>query len=314
VGVVASSSSWSSSSELTAAVAAVDALLLRPPDAASSSSSSSLAAAVWALVEAQPSVLAKYVALEAVQVADANLFYAVLRAHTAPAAAVVYTPGIAEACLHYGELPRAVPVLQVAVGDDAAAVARALAPWGTPAVVVLTDGARVLGLGDLGVWGAPIAVGKARMHVLGAGLDPATAAVPAQLDAGTDHVVLRARPGYRGAPTARASVEATVGTVRTLVHALAAQAPLAVLHLEDFGRATAFALLAQAHAEAWPLAVFNDDIQGTGTVVLAALWAALPLTAHARLHQHTIVIVGAGQAGIGIARVRFRRRRPDGHC
>ena len=257
-------------------------------------------------MDGQPTVLAKYAALEAVQAADPARFFALLRAHAVELAGVVYTPGVGEACLHYGDLPRTVPVLSIPLGVDASTLRADLAAaWPDLRLVVVTDGERVLGLGDLGVWGAPIVVGKLRMHVLGSGLDPAVAA-PAVLDAGTNNAALRASPRYHGRrDTARVGItNATyVATVRTLATVLGARTPPPLLHFEDFGRASAFALLELAAAEQWPLPVFNDDIQGTGAVVLAALWGALPLTPHTALHQHTYLIVGAGQAGVGIAQV-----------
>jgi len=300
---------------LAAAVAAVDAAL---QDIHPDTTTPAAVEQLWAIVHAQPHSLAQYAALEAVQTANASLLDGLLRAHAERLLPVIYTPGVALACQYYGYLPRRTPVLVVPVGSDAAAVRMQLS--GVPAadlrVVVLTDGERVLGLGDLGVWAAPIAVGKARLHALAGGA-PLDAALPIVLDAGTDNVALRQHDLYAGLPAPRtrpvqdagATADLYTATVRQLALALAERTPVPLLHVEDVGRGTGFRLLDVARAERWPLPVFNDDIQGTGAVVLAALLAAVPSTGRASLAELTVLIVGGGQAGIGIARVR----RPF-HC
>ncbi|KAH8068527.1 malate dehydrogenase [Aureococcus anophagefferens] len=213
----------------------------------------------------------KYQFLQHVQDSDETLYQAILLEHTAEVMPIVYTPTVGEACQRWGELHHAGPRGVYVTLDDLGGVRAALENAARDAVdvVVVTDGERILGLGDLGAHGMGIPVGKLALYSCCAGIDPARC-LPVALDVGTDNEELRESPSYVGARPRP---------------------------FEDFGNANAFRLLEEYRSEC---CCFNDDIQGTAAVVLAGLLSSLRITG-GTLADQTFLFFGAGEAGVGIA-------------
>jgi malate dehydrogenase (oxaloacetate-decarboxylating)(NADP+) len=163
-------------------------------------------------------------------------------------------------------------------------------------VVVVTDGSRILGLGDLGANGMGIPIGKLSLYVLGAGLYPYRT-LPVLLDLGTDNAALREDPLYLGQRHKRLSGDAYFQAVDAFIRALLSRWPRALIQFEDFSNAHAFPLLAHYRDR---ILCFNDDIQGTGAVTLAGILTAMRITG-SRLTDQSFLFLGAGSAARGIA-------------
>jgi malate dehydrogenase (oxaloacetate-decarboxylating) len=241
--------------------------------------------------------LQRYAFLRALQDRNETLFYRLLQDHLARMLPVVYTPAVGAACQHYSTVyhrPRGLflPFPQRHQLD----AMLANRPYRAVDAVVVTDGERILGLGDQGVGGMGIPVGKLALYTLCGGLDPARA-LPVVLDAGTDNQDLLADPLYLGWRHPRVRGPDYDDFVEAFVLALEWALPGVLLQWEDFGRANARTLLERYRGR---VCSFNDDIQGTGAVALAALLAAVRVTGSSLAGQR-VVIVGAGSAATGIA-------------
>lgn len=214
---------------------------------------------------------ARHRLLRDVQDENETLFYATLASDIARYLPLVYTPTVGEACQRFGEIyrrprglylsPSDTPRLDAILGDAGLARVR---------LIVVTDGERILGLGDLGTNGMGIPIGKLSLYVACAGIDPATT-LPVCLDVGTDNAELRASGAYLGSREPRLRGAAYDDFVDAFVAAIGRRLPEAVVQFEDFGRANAQRLLERYRTR---IPSFNDDIQGTASVATGMLLAA----------------------------------------
>ncbi|MEB3963289.1 NAD-dependent malic enzyme [Streptomyces kunmingensis] len=250
----------------------------------------------WGQIDRQADDLQRYVYLRSLQDRNEALFYAVL-AHDVPTALpLVYTPTVAEGCKHFSELwqrPRGL-YLSWPHRDQLVEMVRNR-PRKDVDVIVVTDGQRILGIGDQGVGGMGIPVGKLSLYTLIGGIDPART-LPVLLDVGTDNTDLLDDPFYLGWRHRRIDDDDYFAFVDAFVEAVRAELPEVLLQWEDFATPHAAPIL-ERHRDR--LLTFNDDIQGTAAVALGALHGASEV-AGAPLKEQQVVMVGAGSAGIGV--------------
>jgi malate dehydrogenase (oxaloacetate-decarboxylating) len=254
---------------------------------------------VYAQYLRQGSDLARNVLLNEVHDRNEVLFYRLLADHLSEMLPVVYTPTVGQAIEHYSQeyrRPRGV-YLSVDQPELIEQSLLAVAPVGDDVdLIVATDAGAILGMGDWGVGGMNIAVGKLVVYTAAAGIDP-NRCVPVMLDVGTDRQRLLEDPLYVGNRHPRVPADEYDAFLDAFVTAVQKVFPRALLHWEDIGTANARRLLTRYRER---LLSFNDDIQGTGAVNLAAVLAAVQATG-IELVEHRIVIFGAGSAGTGIA-------------
>jgi malate dehydrogenase (oxaloacetate-decarboxylating) len=254
---------------------------------------------VYAQYLRQGSDLARNVLLNEVHDRNEVLYYRLLADHLSEMLPVVYTPTVGQAIEHYSQEYRRPRGIYLSV-DQPELIAQSLAASGHTAedvdLIVATDAGAILGIGDWGVGGMSIAVGKLAVYTAAAGIDPRRC-LPVMLDVGTDRQSLLDDPMYIGNRHPRVPAAEYDAFLDMFVAAVQNVFPQALLHWEDIGAANARRLLDRYRDE---LPSFNDDIQGTGAVNLAAVLAAVRATG-VELHEHRIVIFGAGSAGTGIA-------------
>ncbi len=252
--------------------------------------------------------LERYLYLVSLQDRNETLFYKLLERHISEMMPIVYTPVVGAACQAYSHIyrrPRGLYVSYPHRHELDKLLDNAPVPY--VQVIVVTDGERILGLGDLGVGGMGIPIGKLALYTLCAGIHPATT-LPVLLDVGTDNQELLDDPLYIGWRHPRVRGAEYDEFVEAFIQAVSRKYPNVLLQWEDFARDNAGRLLERYRDR---LCSFNDDIQGTGAVTLAGLLAAISVTGGS-LSEQRIVMFGAGSAASGICQQIVAAMRSTG--
>jgi malate dehydrogenase (oxaloacetate-decarboxylating) len=241
--------------------------------------------------------LERYIYLVSLQDRNETLFYRLLQEHITEMMPVIYTPVVGEGCKQYSHIYRRPRGLYIPYTQrDSIGAILSNAPNRGVDVIVVTDGERILGLGDLGVGGMGIPIGKLSLYTLCAGVPPART-LPIILDLGTDNQELLVDPLYLGWRHERVRGQEYDDFIEAFVQAVINKFPNVLLQWEDFAKNNATRLLERYRDR---LCTFNDDIQGTGAVTLAGLLAAMNVTG-SKISNQRIVMLGAGSSATGIS-------------
>lgn len=252
--------------------------------------------------------LNKHIYLRAIQDNNETLFYRLIQSHIDEMMPIIYTPTVGDACEQFSDIYRSSRGLFIAYSerhqiDDILrnATKRKVK------VVVVTDGERILGLGDQGIGGMGIPIGKLSLYTACGGISPAYT-LPVMLDVGTNNQKLLDDPMYMGSRHPRISQEEYDEFVDLFIQALKRRWPEAMLQFEDFAQPNAMPLLSRYREE---ICCFNDDIQGTAAVTLGTILAACRVK-QSKLSEMKVVFVGAGSAGCGIAEMLIQQMVSEG--
>ena len=253
----------------------------------------------WSLdnLRRKPQDIDKYRFLSSLQKRNERLFYRLLIDHIDELMPIVYTPTVGQACQEFANIFRESMGFYISI-EHKGRIDSLLKNWLDQDVrlIVVTDGERILGLGDLGVSGMGIPIGKLALYSACAGIDPAQC-MPVVLDVGTDNARFRQDPRYQGRREPRVRGPEYFGFVNEVISAVRNNFPKALVQFEDFATPNAVALLAKYQDQ---LLCFNDDIQGTAAVALAGFYAATRIT-RTKISDMKFLFAGAGSAATGIA-------------
>jgi malate dehydrogenase (oxaloacetate-decarboxylating) len=250
---------------------------------------------VYENFKAKATAIERYIHLASLHDRNETLFFRLIHEHIDEMMPVVYTPVVGEACQKFSHIYRHARGLYIAY-EEREKIETLLRNHGrAPAIIVVTDGERILGLGDQGAGGMGIPIGKLCLYTACAGIPPELT-LPIMLDVGTDNEERLNDPLYVGARHRRVRGEAYQEFVDRFVEAVTRVYPDAVLQWEDLLKGNAIAQLERFRDR---LCTFNDDIQGTASVVVAGLYAALRLTGGAMRDQR-VLLAGAGASAQGI--------------
>ncbi|KIS41443.1 NAD-dependent malic enzyme [Kosakonia radicincitans] len=241
--------------------------------------------------------ISRHVYLRNIQDTNETLFYNLLRCHMQETLPIIYTPTVGEACEHFSEIYRRARGLFIS-WPDRHRIDEMLQNFARNdiRVIVVTDGERILGLGDQGIGGMGIPIGKLSLYTACGGIDPAST-LPIMLDVGTNNSQHLENPLYMGWRHPRISDEDYIEFMDMFIEAIKARWPNVLLQFEDFAQKNATKLLNRYRHQ---LCCFNDDIQGTAAVTTGTLIAASQ-AAGMRLRDLRVVFLGSGSAGCGIA-------------
>ena len=244
-----------------------------------------------------PRDIDRYMLLSSLQERNEQLFYQTLIAHTEQLLPLIYTPTVGEACREFSHIAREPKGLYI-TPKDRGRIGKILGNWPHRdiRVIVVTDGQRILGLGDLGANGMGIPIGKLALYTACAGIDPA-ACLPVTLDVGTNNEALRRDDLYLGYPRRRLTGKLYFDLVEEFVTAVQTRYPNVLIQFEDFLTPNAYALLGKYRER---VLCFNDDIQGTAAVALAGVYSSTRVTG-VPFKDLRIMFLGAGSAATGIA-------------
>jgi malate dehydrogenase (oxaloacetate-decarboxylating) len=254
-------------------------------------------ARVYEAFQAKSSDLERFIYLTSLQDRNETLFFRLLHEHIDEMMPIIYTPVVGEACQKFSHIYRRGRGLYVGY-DRRDEIATVLASYraDSPAVIVATDGERILGLGDQGAGGMGIPIGKLCLYTLCAGISP-YCALPVMLDVGTDNEERLADPLYLGLRHKRVRGDAYQTFIDRFVTAVKTVYPDALLQWEDLLKGNALKQLGRFRDE---LCSFNDDIQGTASVVVAGIYSALRITGQP-LREQRVLFAGAGASAQGIS-------------
>ncbi len=241
--------------------------------------------------------LQKYLVLSDLQARNETLFYAVLMSDPATYMPLVYTPTVGEACQKFAHIFREARGMYLPISTRGR-VREILSNWPEKDVrfIVVTDGERILGLGDLGAGGMGIPIGKLALYTACAGVPPQYC-LPIVLDVGTNNQQLLDDPLYLGLRRNRVRGEEYAAFVEEFVAAVQALYPKCCIQWEDFANINAVPILARYRDK---ICTYNDDIQGTAGIALAGIFAALRITGQ-KITEQRLLFLGGGSAGTGIA-------------
>ena len=259
-------------------------------------------------IRAKPTDLERYLYLIALQDRNENLFYRVIMNHLEEMMPIIYTPTVGKACQEFQHIYRKPRGFYVSL-QDKGRIKEIMQNWPhkDTRIIVVTDGERILGLGDLGADGMGIPIGKLALYTACAGIHP-TQCMPVMLDVGTNNEKLLNDPLYNGIERRRVRGKDYDELFDEFVTAAKELFPGVLIQIEDFGNTNAFRLLDQYRGNT---CLFDDDIQGTGAVAVAGVIASMRITG-GKLSEQRILFLGAGEAGIGIADVFVAALKEEG--
>lgn len=243
------------------------------------------------------SAIEKYIFLNGLLESNQRLFYRTLIDHIEEILPLVYTPTVGEACKEFAHIFRKPQGFYI-TPDDRGEIATILNNWPEQdiRVIVVTDGERILGLGDLGANGMGIPIGKVALYVACAGIHPAQC-MPVMLDVGTNNIALREDPLYLGYPFPRIDGDSYRSIVDEFINSVQIRYPNALIQFEDFLTPHAFEFLERYRHR---VRCFNDDIQGTAAVTLAGIYSSCRITGK-KFSDLNIMFLGTGSAAGGTA-------------
>ncbi|CAG9999767.1 unnamed protein product [Clonostachys byssicola] len=250
------------------------------------------------MINSRQTNIDKYLYLSSIKEQNIDLFYRLLMDNVRELMPLVYTPTIGDVCLQYSTLYTRPEALYISI-KQRKSIRTMLENWPCrdPEICVVTDGSRILGLGDLGMNGVGISIGKLALYTAAAGIHPGKT-LPIVLDCGTNNETNLKDPLYLGLRQKRVSTEDQRNFMDEFMAAVKEVHPNMVVQFEDFETEKAFKYLDRyRHTQR----CFNDDIQGTGAVVLAGYIGAVDLSG-VPLEEQRLVFMGAGSAGVGVAK------------